>query len=623
MNTDTIQRILIVSKAVEKIENLVDRLSVKYTVLFAIDEKTTLELSDLEKPDLILIDLQLPEMKDYSICKQLKMKEQTQHIPVMLFSERNEVDIQVKSLVSGAADYLVLPFNDDVVLAKIDNQLARYCVIKNFENEIKDKQRINKKILENEARLLKIVDILQHPSETIQEFLDYALKQAIELTNSKIGYIYHYNEEYKEFILNTWSEEVMQACKIEKMQTTYKLDKTGIWGEAVRQRRPIVVNDFEAKNPLKKGCPEGHVQLTKFLTVPIFKNEEIVSVVGLANKETDYDETDILKITLLMEAVWTVTESKKAEEALRASEEKLQTIIETSPDGIAISTMDGMVEFVTAQTVSMWGYDSADELIGRNIMEFVHESYHEKAIYFITEMINGHLTGAAEYLMVRKDGSQFYCETNANILRDKDKNAIGVLHIERDITERKELENELKDLAIKDQLTGLYNRRKIDEVLMKEKQQVGLSKQNLAIIMADIDMFKLVNDQHGHLVGDTVLIAVTKILSQGVRKTDIVGRWGGEEFMIVCPDTDLVGATVLAEKLREMVDTHDFEVVGKKTCSFGVAQLRKEETIDELLLRSDLALYRAKERGRNRVETEIRKDRPIKRMNSLQKKTRG
>jgi diguanylate cyclase (GGDEF)-like protein len=93
--------------------------------------------------------------------------------------------------------------------------------------------------------------------------------------------------------------------------------------------------------------------------------------------------------------------------------------------------------------------------------------------------------------------------------------------------------------------------------------------------------------------------------------------------MIICPDTDLVGAAVLAEKLREMVVTHDFGVVGKKTCSFGVAQLRKEETIDELLLRSDLALYRAKERGRNRVETEVPKDRPIKPMHSLQKKTRG
>lgn len=774
MNTDKMQRILIASKAIETIHKLVEHLSLKYTVIFAVDEKTILELSDLKQPGLILIDLQLPEMKDYSICKQLKMREKTQHTPVLVFSDRDETDLQVKSLASGAADYLVLPFNNDVVLAKIDNLLAMHRVIKNFDKELKEAKYINEKILENEARLLKIVDILQHPSETIQEFLDYALKQAIELTSSKIGYIYHYKEEYKEFILNTWSEEVMQECKIEKIETTYKLDKTGIWGEAVRQRRPIMVNDFKAINPLKKGCPEGHVQLTKFLTVPIFKNNEIVGVIGLANKETDYDETDILKITLLMEAVWTVTESKKAEEALiksnarydelvqripvgiytmrikangetkfeycsekfckmlglteeevldnvdlvhsaihpddrpsldaanklaaqnfehfrwegrsslwgeihwirieseptilsngdslwngvifdiseqkklqaktleanqrlqdeitermeieealRASEEKLQTIIETSPDGVVIATMEGIVEFVTSKSVSMWGYDSADEIIGRNIMEFVNESYHKKAIALITEMINGHLTGAAEYLMVRKDGSLFYCEANANILRDKNKNAIGILYIERDITERKELENELKDLAIKDQLTGLYNRRKIDEVLMEAKQQADQNTQDLAIIMADIDMFKLVNDQHGHLVGDTVLTAVTKILSQGVRKTDIVGRWGGEEFMIVCPDTDLVGATVLAEKLREMVATHDFEVVGKKTCSFGVAQLRTEETIDELLLRSDLALYRAKERGRNRVETEIRKDRAITPMNSLQKKTRG
>lgn len=454
---------------------------------------------------------------------------------------------------------------------------------------------------DSEERLRRLVDILQHPSESIQEFLDYALKQAIELTDSQIGYIYHYHEDRKEFVLNTWSVEVMKDCKVEKQETTYKLDKTGIWGEAVRQRRPIVINDYQERNPLKKGCPKGHVPLTNFLTVPIFKNKKIVGVVGLANKKNDYDESDILNITLLMEAVWTVTESKKVEEALRNSEEKLKTIIETSPDGIAISSMDGIVEFVTAQSVAMWGYDSPDEMIGRNIMEFVHESYHEKAIYFMTEMINGHLTGAAEYLMVKKDGSLFYCETNANVLKDKNKGAIGILHIERDITERKKLEEELKDLAIKDQLTGLYNRRKIDQVLMKEKDEADY----LSVIMADIDMFKLVNDQYGHLVGDQVLMEIAAILTKGIRRIDVLGRWGGEEFIIICTDTDLEGATVLAEKLRELVAAYDFTGVGKKTCSFGVAQLRKDETIDELLLRSDLALYRAKERGRNRVEQEI------------------
>jgi len=300
-----------------------------------------------------------------------------------------------------------------------------------------------------------------------------------------------------------------------------------------------------------------------------------------------------------------IIERNLIEEALRASEEKFKAIIETSPDGIAISSMDGIVEFATEKSYTMWGLASADECIGRNILEFIDESHHQKAIYYVTEMINGNLTGAEEYLMIKKDGSLFYCETNANILRDKNKNAIGVLHIERDITERKKLEEELKDLVIKDQLTGLYNRRKIDEVLKNQKTETDRTDQRLAIIMADIDLFKRVNDQYGHLVGDRVLTEVTEILAKGIRKSDVLGRWGGEEFIIICTDTDLAGAMVLAEKLRKMIESHVFYLAGKKTCSFGVSQLRKDESIDTLLSRSDQALYRAKDQGRNRVAAEI------------------
>lgn len=92
----------------------------------------------------------------------------------------------------------------------------------------------------SEARLRRLVDILKHPSDTIQEFLDYALKQAIELTESRIGYIYHYNEETREFVLNTWSEEVMEACHVEKRETTYQLDKTGIWGKQYVSKKPLM-----------------------------------------------------------------------------------------------------------------------------------------------------------------------------------------------------------------------------------------------------------------------------------------------------------------------------------------------------------------------------------------------
>ena len=144
-------------------------------------------------------------------------------------------------------------------------------------------------------------------------------------------------------------------------------------------------------------------------------------------------------------AIGILSDITQQKEALQKSEEKFRRIIETSPDGIAIAALDGTIQYATAKIVSMWGYVSADEIIGRNVMEFVHPSYHQKATYLITEMFNGNLTGASEYLMVHKDGSLFYAEANANILRDASNNPTGVLYIERDITERKQVEEALKE----------------------------------------------------------------------------------------------------------------------------------------------------------------------------------
>ncbi len=182
---------------------------------------------------------------------------------------------------------------------------------------INDRKRLEDEVHRNESRLKILIDILQHQSASIQDFLDYALEQALQLTASKLGYIYHYHEDRKKFVLNTWSKDVMEECAIINPQTCYELDKTGIWGEAVRQRRPIIINDFQSAHPLKKGYPKGHVNLNKFLTIPVFMDSSIVGVVGLANKDTDYDETDVLQISLLMNSVWKVIERKQAEEKIK------------------------------------------------------------------------------------------------------------------------------------------------------------------------------------------------------------------------------------------------------------------------------------------------------------------
>jgi PAS domain S-box-containing protein len=190
-----------------------------------------------------------------------------------------------------------------------------------------------------EARLRSIHEILVSKHDSIQDFLDFTLNEAIKLTNSKIGYIYYYNEKREQFILNTWSQEVMKECEITEPQTIYNLKETGIWGEAVRQRKTIIINDFHAPNPLKKGYPQGHVKLHKFMTVPIFKNNKIVAVIGVANKESNYNDSDSLQLTLLMDSVWNIIGKIGAENALKESEMKFRGLFENDISGVGIHKM--------------------------------------------------------------------------------------------------------------------------------------------------------------------------------------------------------------------------------------------------------------------------------------------
>lgn len=179
--------------------------------------------------------------------------------------------------------------------------------------DITSRNRAEKAIKLNEARLQSLLRINMYPAEDIQDLLDFTLNEAIALTGSKFGYIYFYDEAKKELILNSWSKEVMQQCTVVEAQTVYKLEKTGLWGEAVRQEKPVIINDFTTPDPLKKGVPEGHVALKKFLTIPVFNEGHIVAVVGVANKQENYNEADIRQLNLMMDAVWKIVHRKRSE----------------------------------------------------------------------------------------------------------------------------------------------------------------------------------------------------------------------------------------------------------------------------------------------------------------------
>jgi len=189
--------------------------------------------------------------------------------------------------------------------------------------DITERKRVELEQQLNERRMSSLYEISQYPFLNETAFLDHALHEVISLTESKIGYIYLYNEQIRQFTLNTWSRDVMQECKVLEQMTIYDLDRTGIWGEAVRQKKPIIVNDFEAGHPLKKGCPEGHVVLKRFLAVPVISNDVIVAVVGVANKESDYSHADVMQLTLFMDSVWKIIDRKRMEEARLQLEKQL------------------------------------------------------------------------------------------------------------------------------------------------------------------------------------------------------------------------------------------------------------------------------------------------------------
>lgn len=169
--------------------------------------------------------------------------------------------------------------------------------------------------------------------------------------------------------------------------------------------------------------------------------------------------------------------------------------------------------------------------------------------------------------------------------------------------EIQEKNRQLRDLSTIDKLTGLYNRLKLEELLERDAEQFRRYQQTFSVILIDVDLFKEVNDTFGHLEGDRVLAEIAGLLLSCTRKSDAVGRWGGEEFLVLCTNTNQAEATKLAEKLRQRVRNADLGLGRAKTISLGVAEISQDQPLGNLLSMADDALYAAKHGGRDRIAT--------------------
>jgi diguanylate cyclase (GGDEF)-like protein/PAS domain S-box-containing protein len=290
---------------------------------------------------------------------------------------------------------------------------------------------------------------------------------------------------------------------------------------------------------------------------------------------------------------------------LAEREKVLRSVTNAAQDAVIMVDHGGGVSYWNPAAEQMFGY-AEDEVIGKNLHELiVPEHYRERAYKGFSQFVasgEGPAIGRTSVFQARhRTGREFPVDISLSAIQLGGKwNAVGIV---RDATERVQTEERLRQLATTDTLTGICNRRRFDEVLAAEIERTSRFSSPLSLILFDIDHFKRINDSYGHQAGDRVLTQLALAVGDMIRTTDMLARWGGEEFAILMPGSDIDAGRVLAEKLRMMLEKQHFPDVGHVTSSFGVAEHVRGENSDALIKRVDRCLYHAKASGRNRVET--------------------
>ena len=317
-----------------------------------------------------------------------------------------------------------------------------------------------------------------------------------------------------------------------------------------------------------------------------------------------------------------------AQQALQQSEQRYRLIADWVDDAIWTLDRRGDFSYISPSIEKLSGY-SPEQLLQRSFasgLALTSAPVIEQACQAaLAQVQRGQpvVPFRAELELLCRDGSSLWTEVTMNGLYGPDHQFIGFVGVTRDIRERKSYEGELREArdaaeaanlallsanavlhgqATTDPLTGVSNRRHFEQALAAQITQTRRYGEPLSLLITDIDQFKTINDHFGHQLGDLVIVELARLLKSSLRKSDLLARWGGDEFVVMLPHTAAQEACQLADQLRLSMAVHVFPVVPQLTGSFGVAELQPLETAEQWFARADAMLYAAKAAGRNLVK---------------------
>lgn len=495
---------------------------------------------------LILMDVQMPGMDGFEVAELMRGSEKTRHIPIIFVTAISKEDAHVfTGYEKGAVDYLFKPLNPLVLRSKVNVFIELF------------QQR--RKLQASNAKLSRTVAKLEAVNQKIRD----QQKSVIE-------------EERLKVLLQmagTTAHELNQPLMI-LMGNVQLLEMDGNIPDNLANRIQKINNAAgRISDIVKKIQTLRHDQPKTYAGGKTILNlDQRVSILSIEDKEDDFRKIlDALKGHRQI----SVTHEKSFKDALgRLAEGTFDLIF------LDYLLADGNgLEFL--ETVNRKGIETpvvvitgqGDDMIASRIIQ----------------------AGASDYLPKAKLSTKALLRIISNALEK------AGLRREMRIAQEK-----LAEMSVRDELTGMFNRRYFQDALEREISGAQRYGHGLALCMLDLDLFKVVNDTHGHLVGDRVLQTFGRLLSESIRKYDVACRYGGEEFAVILPDTDLEKATALCERFRERIRGHAFTIDQKTlhiTTSIGVTACSNGEatTGEQLVDRADKALYQAKGKGRDRV----------------------
>jgi two-component system, cell cycle sensor histidine kinase and response regulator CckA len=329
----------------------------------------------------------------------------------------------------------------------VSNEKGEYIGALAAVTDISKQKSVEKALRLNVERLQALLKLNQLRDASVQEITDFALEEAVRLTGSRIGYLAFMNEDETILSMHSWSKEAMQECAIADKPIHYAVEGTGLWGEAVRQRRPVITNDYSQPNPLKKGYPEGHVAIHRHMNVPVFAGDRIALVAGVGNKEQPYDDTDITQLSLLMEGMWRLIDLRQTQQALERSEALYRVLVQQSLQGVML-IKDNPLRVVFANPL-------IQQIIGVEPQELQQFGPDEIAALIHPEdrvrlfgSFRARLTGKpveqrGEYRVLHRAGGVHWVESHSTLIQYEDSPAVLTAFV--DVTARKLAQNQIEE----------------------------------------------------------------------------------------------------------------------------------------------------------------------------------